>query len=264
MPGSPRIVISSGARSATTRANVSRRRPSSSLAPDQRPVEPAPDRRSVGVEVVAAGSRRRAAPRRGRRGARGARSTRRSGSHPPRLRRASRSASATASPITAARRASRAERRRRRCRRRSARRMPNGTSSAPRARARRPRAAPAARRPRARPGMPKTASTASLRSSASVAAVARAHRPRRVVVALEHRAQRLRVEPVARRGRQSCENRQVTRRRASGAADRPAGRRGRRGRVLGTSWRRIAASSARSSGDGSMPSPSTSASCALR
>ena len=86
------------------------------------------------------------------------------------------------------------------------------------------------------------------------AAVARAGGARRVVVALEQRAQGLRVDSAAgRRAGRTCRSR-------AGGRPAPGPRAGARRAGAGTSWRRIAASSARSSGDGSMPSPSTSAS----
>ena len=214
------------------------------VATDERAVEPAADRRSVRVEALqpepALAQRRRA--RRvaddppGRpvdadllgAAARPSRSAARTDS--PKTGVAPRRAAATTSPVATPQRA----------------RNPSG-SSASRRRARRPRRARCASSSCAT-GAPKTASTASLRDSTTMPSCS-AQTAARVVVALEHRAQRLRVGSA----RSSAQLREDARHQAPGVGRQRLRPRGRLRRRRGTSWRRIAASSARSSGDGSMP-----------
>ena len=240
------------ARARPTRANASRRRATSSLAPDQRPVEPAPDRRRVGVESSAGGSRRprsvgrRAPPWRTKRQVDASIRISPPARRPREpLRRAN--DLADHGPVRRGDDLAGASRPQR-PRRPNGRRSVSATSSVAARSARCGSSSCAA-------GVPNTISTASPAQLRGRAAVARADRPRRVVVALEHRAQRLGVEVPASSGLRAAR-----RRRSRGASRRRRRRPPCAGAgAAGTSWRRIAASSARSSGEGSMPSPSTSA-----
>ena len=251
MPGSPTIAISRGAARVRPRA---RRRAAGAelvLAADQRAVEPAADRGGVRVDAVqqeaAVGQRGRRAPWRTRRQVAASRRI-----SPRAAERASRSAATGASPITTRRRGHASRPRPVPTPSASA---PNG-SSAPGA-ARRRGAARATGRPRARAGRRTPPATASPRSSATLPPWrAHARAPRRGERS-SSALQRLRVRDPPPASRETRTSRAGARR----AATRPCACGARRG---GTSWRRIAASSARSSGDGSMPSPSTSASYALR
>ena len=228
MPGSPRIVSSSGARS---RDDARERRraggSSSALAADQRPVEPAADRGSVGVESRAAGSRRRRARRRGRAwrttlpgrlgepdlAARGRPREPLGGGRPPRRSRA----------------VDRRRRRPPRCRRRSARAGRTGAA----ARQLRGRTERALRVVLVRDRDAEDGHDGVAAQLDDAAAVARADRAAAVVVALEHGAQRLRVEPgdLVRVGelRERRRSPSGVRRARAGRASR---RRGRRGHVL--------------------------------
>ena len=257
MPGSPTIAISARRRVAsTTRANASRRRPqlvardrsAGGRAGAGSPARPAS---TPSQQEAAVGQR----ATRARRGARAARSARRSGSRRPRPRAPAARPRATASPITDA--------------------APARVTTSPVPTPQRARARAAAPRPgdELRGGAQRALRVVLVRDAASPntastrVAAQLGRRCRRgaaqtarggVVVALEHRAQRLGIEASARRLRELRERRRSRRRRASGGSGALPGARA--AAAPGTSWRRIAASSARSSGDGSMPSPSTSAS----
>ena len=93
--------------------------------------------------------------------------------------------------------------------------------------------------------------------------VARAHGSGRVVVPSSTARRDSGSRSAAASGRASCEQRHVTRRRTSGPTDVRSADGPSAGAGAGTSWRRISPSSARSWGEGSMPSPSTSARWAL-
>ena len=192
MPGSPRIVSSSGARRSATRANV--------VAQDLRA------RARARSAAGRSGGRSRARRRRGRRA--GSR-RRRAGEaraawrttcqvdsasriSPPAAERASRSATATASPITGGSPAATTSPVQ------APERTPNGSSSRSSAAARSARCASSS----CASGMPSTATTASLRSSTTLPPWLAEHRAAGRVEALDHRAQRLGVEPgLARAGR---------------------------------------------------------------
>ena len=184
-----------------------------------------PPRRRVHPDLAGARPTGRGAPRRRR---------------PRRSRRPGRPcAGATTSPVQTPQRA----------------RMPNGSCSVS-ATSSRGGAERALRIVLVRDGEPKTASTASLRSSAATP-------PWRAQIAGPCRGSA--PAPCAatrRRGSRPRRGRRAARRRTSRAAARRP-RRAATARAAaagaGRSWRRIAASSARSSGDGSMPRPSTSA-----
>ena len=213
------------------------------LAAEQGLIEAAGDRRSVGVEAA---QQQRAAVESGGAGARGARparSTRRAGSRrSPRCARAARRR-----PPPRRSPAGRPRPGPRPCRRRSTRR------TAPRRAAPRRHAARAARRPRARPGCrarPRRRRCAAPRRCRR----ARSKTARPVAVeAVDHRAQRLGVEPGS-PGSASCETTQVTKRRASGAGARSAGGAAAPARPAAGSRPRARAGP----GEGSMPRPSTS------
>ena len=258
MPGSPMTVRSSGERSATTRANVSRSSPTSSSRPisgwsSRRPIAGASGSTLSSRKPPSASAEARAP----------CRTTCQVDSEsrisPPAPVRASRSATATASPMTGAASGGPLAATTSPVQTPERARRPNGSCST-----RAPSSAAARRARRASSscatGMPSTARTASLRRSTTrpsqLSQTASAAAWKRLTIARSDSGS----APAGASAPVSWQKTHVTQRRVSVGT----GARSRGGDGSGTSWRRIADSSARSSGDGSIPSPSTSARWASR